>query len=37
MDGAVDFEGEPRIQDEGVNMGAFERLILPSGTLFLLR
>ncbi len=37
MDSAVDFDNEPRIQDTGVNMGAYERLILPRGTLFLLR
>jgi hypothetical protein len=37
MNGAADVEGEPRIRDGAVNMGAYERLILPAGTLLYLR
>lgn len=37
MNGAVDLEGALRIRDGAVNIGAYERLILPAGTLINVR
>jgi hypothetical protein len=37
MDGAVDIAGDLRIRDGAVNMGAYERVIIPAGTLLYLR